>query len=114
MSTNDARRDALARLISPESWEIYDLPNMSEHEKAGLLVIEPSRRIAQRILDSGIMASMEWDRREYLRARDRIIERTSKTGRCSSVEDGLDGYFMHDPKCIYWPDGAVGGSGCVK
>lgn len=112
-STNETRRDALARVIDPESWELYDdkrVAGKSFRES----IVEESRIVATQIIASGLMASYEWDRREYMSAKRQIIEHTSRTGRCESVEDGLDGYFKHDPRCGYWPDGAIGGSTCVK
>lgn len=109
----EARRDALARILDPDAWGLYDDKRMADRKIKSLLV-EESRAIADKIVESGLMASYSWDRREYLSAKRNIINRTSRSGRCESVEDLLDGYFMHDPKCRYWPDGAVGGSDCVK
>jgi hypothetical protein len=77
--------------------------------------VTESRDVAQRIIDSGLMASFEWDRAEYIRARDYIKDHTSRRGYCYSVEDGLDGYVMHDPRCGYWPESAISGSAvCIK
>jgi hypothetical protein len=109
----DAHRDALARVIDPEAWELYDDKRVQnrifrEH------IVRESRETAQKIVDSGLMANVDWDRREYIAARNRILEGTSRRGKCYSEEDGLDGYFMHDPRCVHWPDGAIGGSSCVK
>jgi hypothetical protein len=107
------QRDALARIIDPESWDLYDDERMQGRNIRETLV-QNSREVADKIVESGLMVTEKWDRKEYFRARDRILERTSRKGKCYSVEDGLDGYFMHDPRCTYWPSGAVGGFGCVK
>ncbi len=115
MTDSDNRRDALARVIDPDTWDLSDDPRYDHlPEEARESIRSRSREIADRIIESGLMASLEWDRREYLRAKQSIIERTSRRGHCYSVEDILDGYFMHDPKCMFWPDGAIGGSGCIK
>jgi hypothetical protein len=112
-SAIDESRDALARVIDPEAWDLYDDKRVQgkafrEH------IVEESRSTATKIIESGLMASFEWDRKEYLTAKQQIIEYTSRTGKCESVSDLLDGYFKHDPRCVRWPDGAIGGSSCVK
>lgn len=109
----ELRRDALARVIDPESWELYDDTRMQTRKIRSMLVSD-SRVLADKIIESGLLSAYEWDRKEYLQARNHILERTSRRGHCYSVEDGLDGYFMHDPRCIHWPEGAIGGSSCVK
>lgn len=112
---SDEQRDALARIIDPVGWSLYDDPRVvNRGGKMQEDCVKSSRKTAQDIIESGLMAAYEWEREEYFRARDRIMECTSKTGKCYSVEDGLDGYFKHDPKCHRWPDGAIGGSGCIK
>lgn len=112
--TTDEQRDALAKIVDPKAWELADVKGIRERESVFDLLVKDSRATADRIIKSGLMASFEWERREYLSAMDRIKERTSKTGKCYSVEDGLDGYFMHDPKCVHWPKGAIGGSQCFS
>lgn len=108
-------REALARVIDPDSCALSDDPRYDNlPEEARTTIRRRSLEIADRIIDSGLMASFTWDRREYFRARDYIKERTSLRGYCYSVSDALDGYFMHDPKCGFWPDGAIGGSNCIK
>lgn len=115
MTVTDEHRDKLARAIDPEAWELYDDPRVVKQGQAWRdLIVQDSREIADRVVASGLMAALEWDRAEYIRARQYIIEHTSKSGRCESVEDILDGYFKHDPRCIHWPEGAIGGSSCVK
>lgn len=109
----ELRRDALARIIDPESWELYDDSRMANRKIRSLLV-KDSRALADKITESGILGAFEWDRREYMQAKKHILEHTSRTGSCYSVEDGLDGYFVHDPKCPHWPEGAIGGSSCVR
>lgn len=109
---SQAHREALARVIDPGRWEIADNPKCNA--EAVMALTCESLEVADRIIASGLMASMEWDRREYLNAMQRIRERTSTRGHCYSVDDLLDGYFMHDPRCGYWPDGAIGGSSCIK
>lgn len=110
----DERRDALARVIDPDSWDLYDDKKMKDRSKLQGLAVRESRETADRIIESGLMAKFEWEPREYLQAMARLKDRTSRRGVCYSVEDGLDGYFMHDPRCAHWPDGAIGGSSCIK
>lgn len=45
---------------------------------------------------------------------DKPWERTSTVGYCYSVEDGMDGYFVHIKDCIHWPSGASGGGNCMR
>ena len=71
-------------------------------------IVKTSREVADRIIESGLMTSSKWDRREFIVAKQSILDRTSRIGRCESVEDGMDGYFKHDPRCIHWPEGAIG------
>ena len=82
--------------------------------KAAESLVEDSLQLADAIITSGLMASVSWERKEYLSAKKHILERTSRRGYCYSVEDILDGYFMHDPRCPHWPSGAFGGHGCIK
>lgn len=110
--TTTQHRDALAKVIDPESWDLYDDERMVGRSIREDIVKE-SRAVADRIVESGLMASGEWDRREYYAALEQIKEHTSKTGKCYSQEDGMDGYFVHDPKCARWPEGAIGGTGCI-
>ena len=110
---DEARRDALARILDPDSWGLYDDKRM-ENRKIRALLVQDSRALADKIVESGLMAGYTWDRREFITAKKHIIEHTSRSGRCESVEDLMDGYFKHDPRCRYWPDGAIGGSDCVK
>jgi len=114
--SEENNQDALARVIDPDSWALYDDKKVAKTMKAALRekIVEDSREVAQRIIDSGLMASFEWDRSEYMKARQYIIQHTSRRGHCYSVEDILDGYFMHDPQCRFWPEGAHGGSDCIK
>lgn len=107
------QRDALARVIDPQAWKLHDVKGMHQRPDAQDLLVLDSRITAERIDESGLMASFDWTPREYRKAIERVKERTSRTGKCYSVEDGLDGYFMHDPKCHHWPSGATGGSGCI-
>jgi hypothetical protein len=109
----DEHRDALARVIDPDIWGLYDDARTVGRPFREDIVKE-SRATADRIIESGLMARLEWIPREYESARQRIMERTSRTGKCYEVEDMLDGYFMHDPKCAMWPKGATGGSGCIR
>ena len=115
MTESDERRDALARVIDPEAWDLYDDKRMQKM-KSGIRdqLVAESRALANNIIESGLMASYTWERREYIQARKRIIEDTSRTGKCYGVEDGLDGYCKHDPKCVSWPNGASGpNSSCI-
>lgn len=113
MSDEYERRDALAKVIDPEVWRVSEDPVVTD--KIRDMMRQESRELADRIIESGLMAAYEWDRREYLNARARIIERTSRVGYCENVEDGLDGYFRHDPRCSNWPEGAIGSSvECIK
>lgn len=114
MSDEDVRLEKLARIVDPKSWELYDIPGMEKKDKVRKLLVRESLKVAKNIVESGLMASEVWERGEYYRAMARIKERTSKTGKCYSVDDIFDGYFMHDPKCERWPDGAIGGTGCIK
>lgn len=111
----ESRRDKLARVIDPAMWEMYDHPNMADKDQAlrDVLVVE-SRNIADRIINSGLIVSEKWDSREFLKAKQCIIDRTSRRGYCYDVEDGLDGHFMHDLKCVHWPDGSISGSQCIR
>lgn len=106
--------EALARVIDPESWSLYDDKRMEGKIKLQLEVVKESVDTAKRIVESGLMVSHTWSPAEYIRAQNNIRRNTSRKGVCYSVEDGMDGYFMHDPKCTYWPDSAIGGSGCIK
>jgi hypothetical protein len=111
----EEHRDALAKVIDPDAWQLIETPLFKQKAERHVNdVLRPSREIADRIIESGLMVSMEWDNREYLSAKRRIIERTSQRGKCYSVEDGLDGYYMHDPRCPHWPDGAIGGTTCIS
>lgn len=116
MTVSQEQLDKLARVVDPESWKLYDMKDVYKIMKPELReqIVYESRLVATRIVNSGLMASLEWDRAEYIQAMNRIREHTSTRGHCYSVENGLDGYFVHDPQCTYWPRGAVGGSGCVK
>lgn len=109
---NEEHRDALARVIDPDSWELFDDKRVKTDSIRDAIVSD-SRSVVSRIIDSGLMAKLEWEPREYIAAQKRIMERTSRTGRCYSVEDGLDGYQKHDPRCPDWPDGH-GGSTCTN
>lgn len=110
----EARRDALARVIDPDCWAIYDDSRMDGKDAIKNAIVFDSRRLADKIVESGLMARYKWDSREYLTARRQIIEGTSRTGRCEDIPDLLDGYFKHDPRCPHWPDSAIGGSSCIK
>lgn len=112
---NDEHRDALARVIDPDSWDLYDDKRLKGKDSLRNAMVDDSREMADRIVESGLMAEFEWDRNEYLRARAKIIEGTSRTGKCYGVEDGLDGYCLHDPRCRSWPEMASGpNSDCIK
>lgn len=111
----EEHRDALAKVVDPDAWKLIETPLFKQKAERHINdVLRPSREIADRIINSGLMVSMEWDRREYLAARDSIHRTTSRTGKCYSVEDGLDGYFVHDPRCPHWPSGAIGGTTCIS
>lgn len=107
-------QEKLARVIDPDAWRLHDNKDMKGRTKVQGFLVEESMEMAERIIESGLMSDLEWDRREYLRAKDSIKRTTSLSGRCESVEDMMDGYFKHTPACTYWPDGAIGGSGCVR
>jgi hypothetical protein len=107
---SDEHRDALARVIDPESWELFDDKRVKTDSIRDAIVSD-SRDVASRIVDSGLMAKLDWEHREYKEARKDIMERTSRSGRCENREDGMDGYQIHDPRCPDWPDGH-GGTVC--
>jgi hypothetical protein len=114
MTDSISHREKLARVIEPEAWAMRDrVLEKLGNEKAQKALVEDSFKLADRIIASGLMASETWERSEYLQARKHILERTSRRGYCYSVSDILDGYFMHDPRCERWPQGAIGGSGCI-
>lgn len=113
MTTDVDRRDALARLIDPDAWGLYDDPRMRD-DSIRNAVVKDSRKVAEKIVESGLMVSMKWDGQEYIRAKKQIIECTSRKGYCYSEEDGMDGYAVHDPKCSHWPNGATSGSNCIR
>jgi len=107
------KEEKLARVINPDAWAFYD-KTPTEYRSAVEAVVDSSREVAARIVDSGLMASEEWDTAEYLRARERIKNSTSRTGKCIGVEDLLDGYTKHTTECRYWPDGGISGTGCIR
>lgn len=108
-------REKLARVIEPDTWALTDDPRYENlPEEARTSARRRSLDLADRIIESGLMASEEWDRAEYIRARNIIIENTSRKGYCYDVNDLLDGYVMHDPRCPRWPDSAISGSYCIK
>ncbi len=111
--TTTEHREKLARVIDETAWKHHDAV-VDNYPKASKELIKDSLEMADRIIESGLMASETWDRKEYLNARKNIIDATSRRGYCYDVQDLLDGYFMHDPRCPYWPAGASGGSGCIK
>lgn len=112
--SDKTHQEALARVIDPDSWKLYDHKDVQGRDKVQALLVQESMDVAQNIIDSGLMASLEWDRREFFRARDRIIEGTSRRGYCYSEYDILDGKAVHDPRCTYWPDTAISGSNCIR
>ena len=116
MSTEEiSHQEKLARVIDPSAWEMHDhVLEKGLKRKAAESLVEDSLQLADAIITSGLMASVSWERKEYLSAKKHILERTSRRGYCYSVEDILDGYFMHDPRCPHWPSGAFGGHGCIK
>ena len=111
---SDEHRDALARVIDPESWELYDDKRVKTDSIRDAIVSE-SRDMASRIIDSGLMAKLEWDSREYRNAQKSLMERTSKKGKCYEIDGFLDGPILHDPKCIHWMQAGMGiGSSCIR
>lgn len=104
-------RDALARVIDPDAWDLFDDPRIKT-DRIRAEIVADSRDMATRIMQSGLMESLDWDSKEFQRAKQDIIERTSRTGHCHNVEDGMDGYQKHDPRCPDWPNGH-GGSICI-
>lgn len=109
-----SHQEALARVIDPDSWKLYDHKDVQGRDKVQALLVQESMETAQNIIESGLMASLEWDRREYFRALERIKAGTSLRGYCYSESDILDGRAVHDPKCTYWPDTAISGSNCIR
>lgn len=114
MAQDMEHQEKLARVIDPESWKLHDNKDMKDRVNVKALLIKDSMNLAKRIIESGLMSDLEWDRREYLRAKDAIKRGTSRTGKCYEVTDILDGYAVHDPKCDCWPDTAISGSRCIK
>ena len=109
-ASNLEHRDALARVIDPESWELFG----DERVKTQAIrdaIVSDSRDVASRIILSGLMNKLKWDSKEFQNAKRDIIERTSRSGRCENREDGMDGYQIHDPRCPDWPTGH-GGTTC--
>lgn len=110
-----SHQEKLARVIDPNAWEMRDtVLAKGLKQKAAESLVEDSLQLADAIIASGLMASEGWERKEYINAKRDILNRTSRRGHCYSVEDILDGYFMHDPRCTHWPSGAIGGSGCIR
>lgn len=109
MSASQELREKLARHISPDSWILHDVPGMEQRPEAQALLVKDSLETADRIIESGLMASETWDRAEYFRAMDRIKRATSNEQYCTDIY----GDVKHAVKCRNWPDTAISGSGCI-
>lgn len=112
--TYPTHQEKLARVIDPDSWALHDHKDMDGRDHVQQVLVEESMKMAKRIISSGLMSDIEWDRREYLRAIERVKAGTSLTGKCYEVSDILDGSAVHDPKCMFWPDTAISGSRCIR
>lgn len=109
MSVSQETREKLARHISPDSWILHDVPGMEQRPEAQALLVKDSLETADRIIESGLMASETWDRAEYFRAMDRIKRATSKYPWCTDIY----GDVKHSVQCTFWPDTAMSGSSCI-
>jgi hypothetical protein len=109
MDDEQSHQEKLARVIEPAAWELYDAAVKKGYKKQSKDLIRASMDTAQAIIESGLMASETWDRREYFSAMDRIKRATSGEVYCT----GIYGDVKHSVKCPNWPDAAISGSGCI-
>lgn len=109
MSVSAEAREKLARLISPDSWTLHDTKGMEQRPEAQALLVNESLETADRIIESGLMASESWDRLEFFRAKDAVKRATSEYPWCTDIY----GDVKHAVKCTYWPDAAISGHGCI-
>lgn len=109
MTVSAEAREKLARLISPDSWALYDTKGMDQRPDVQKLLVKASLATADRIIESGLMANKLWERAEYFRAVTQIKSATSDHPWCTDIH----GDVKHAVNCMYWPDISVSGYGCV-